>query len=114
VPDADEKEAIWQALAVERAVPIGSVGPVAAAFWRPGQDALLAPYAERYLDLLPALGRGGMIPAMVFTSRLFPLFGIDAAFVDKAVDATGPTAPVVRKTLMERADVVRRMLRSRG
>ena len=29
------------------------VKQVSAAFWRPGQDALLAPYAERYLDLLP-------------------------------------------------------------
>ena len=24
---------------------------VTATFWRPGQDAVLAPYAERYLDL---------------------------------------------------------------
>jgi aminopeptidase N len=55
-----------------------------------------------------------MIPAMVFTNRLFPTFAADQAFVDRAEAAAGPAAPVVRKTLMGRADLVRRMLRSRG
>ena len=87
---------------------------VSAAFWRPGQDDLLAPYADRYLDLLPDLQRGGMIPAMVFTSRLFPLFAIDRSYLDRLTAAAENAAPVVRKTLLERADMVRRMLRSRG
>jgi len=113
-PDAGEKQAVWQALVVERTVPVGSIGQVAPAFWRPDQDALLAPYAERYVELLPGFERGGMISAMVFTTRLFPLYGIDAAFLEKAQAAAQQCAPVVRKTLAEQADVVRRMLRSRG
>jgi aminopeptidase N len=113
-PDADEKKAVWQTVMVDRAVPISSVGQVATAFWRPGQDHLLAPYAQRYLDLVPDLQRGGMIPAMVFTNRLFPLFAVDQAFLERAKASAGQAAPVVRKTLIERADVVRRMLRSRG
>ena len=112
-PDAGEKAAVWRSLAVDRTVPIGSAGAVAAAFWRPGQDDLLAPYAERYLELLPELHRGGMIPAMLYTYRLFPLFGIDAGFLPRAEAAAGD-APVVQKTVLERADQVRRMLRSRG
>ncbi|GIE49245.1 aminopeptidase N [Amorphoplanes nipponensis] len=113
-PDAGEKAAVWQALAVDRSVPVSSAGPVAAAFWSPGQDELLAPYAGRYLDLLPGLDRGGMIPAMGYTRRLFPLFGVDEAFLDRAGAAAATAAPVVRKTLRERADLVRRMLRSRA
>jgi aminopeptidase N len=113
-PDAGEKTAVWQQLVVDRAVPIGMVQDVAIAFWRPGQDSVLAPYADRYLDLVPSLERGGMIPAMVFTHVLFPLVGIDQAFIPRAKASAGQAAPVVRKTMTERADVAQRMLRSRG
>jgi aminopeptidase N len=113
-PDPAEKAAVWRELALDRSVPVGSVGPVAAAFWRPGQEEVLAPYAERYLELLPRFNRGGMIPAMRYTGRLFPLFGIEESFLDRAERAAEKTAPVVGKTLRERADLVRRMLRSRS
>jgi aminopeptidase N len=113
-PGAEDKEAVWQKLVIDRAVPIGAISTVMTAFWRPGQDAVLAPYAARFLDLLPQLDRGGMIPAMVFTNRLFPLYGIDEGYLDTALAAAEQAAPVVRKTLIERADLVRRMLRSRA
>lgn len=51
---------------------------------------------------------------MTFTHRLFPLFGIDDSFFARAERAAEGAAPVVRKTLAERGDEVRRMLRSRG
>ncbi len=113
-PDAGEKAAVWQALAVDRTVRMGSFGQVATAFWAPGQDRVLAPYAGRYLDLVPGLDRGGMIMAMMFTGRLFPRFGVDEAFLDRAVEAAEKAAPVVGKTVREKADLVRRMLRSRA
>jgi aminopeptidase N len=113
-PDADEKMAVWQTLVVDRAVPIGSARQIATAFWRPGQHDLLSPYAKRYLDLVPNLDRGGMILAMAFTSLLFPVFAIDQTFFARAQASAEQAAPVVRKTLTERSDVVRRMLRSRG
>ncbi|MGW2960510.1 aminopeptidase N [Streptomyces sp. NPDC001220] len=113
VPDPAAKAEVWQRLAVDRTVPVQSVGAVAAAFWRPGQDALLAPYAEHYLAAIPQLDQGGMIPAMVYTSQLFPLYAIDSAYVDKAQQAIQEAAPVVRNTLLERSDTVLRMLRAR-
>src|SRR5262249_10364521 len=113
-PNAADKEAIWERTAVQHAVSVGSVNQVMAAFWRPGQDALLAPYAQRCLDLLPELDHGGMIPAMVYARNLLPLFGIDEAYLDAALEASRNAAPVVGKTLAERVDLVRRMLRSRG
>jgi aminopeptidase N len=113
-PDAGEKEEVWHTLVVERAIPISVVGLVASAFWRPEQDALLEPYTRRFLDLVPELERGGMIRSGVYTYHLFPTFAIDGTFLERAEAAAEGTAPVVRKTLMERADLVRRMLRTRG
>ncbi|MEU2420327.1 aminopeptidase N [Streptomyces sp. NPDC007851] len=113
LPDAAAKAEVWQRLAVDRAVPVHAVATVAASFWRPGQDTQLAPYAGHYLDVVPGLEQGGMIPAMVYTSQLFPLFGIDATYVEKVQQAARQTAPVVHKSLLERSDAVRRMLRSR-
>ncbi len=113
-PTAEDKEAVWQSLTVERSVPISSVGEVATAFWAPGHVELLRPYAERYLELLPHLHAGGMIPAMVYSGRLFPPYGIDAEFIARAQEVATTAAPVVRRRLGERAEEVRRMLVARS
>jgi aminopeptidase N len=112
-PDANEKRAVWQ-MVVDRAIPISALALVAAAFWRPDQDGLLRPYPQRFLELLPDLHLGARIQAASYTARLFPLFAVDPAFLDRAEASAGRTVPAVRKTVAERADVVRRMLRSRG
>ena len=113
-PDPDDKAAVWRTLTVDRAVPIGSITGVTAAFWRPGQDALLAGYADAYLKLLPQLAGAGMIPAMAYTQRLFPVFGTDDGFPARAEEAAADAVPVVRKSVRERTDELRRMLRARG
>jgi aminopeptidase N len=113
-PDPAEKAAVWHVLTVDRAVPIGSLAGVTSAFWRPGQDAVLAEYAERYLALLPELDRAGMIPAMSYTRRLFPFYAVGADFPARAEAAAETAAPVVGKSVRERADELRRVLRSRG
>ena len=113
-PTAEDKEAVWQALTGDRSVPISLVGNVTTAFWAPGHDELLRPFAERYLDLLPHLHAGGMIPALVYAGRLFPPVGIDAHYLARAQAAAIPAAPIVRKRLVERADEVRRMLVARS
>ena len=112
-PDADEKAAVWQALA-DRSVPISAVFEIGTAFWRPGQEHLLAAYPQRYLDLVPTLDRGGMIIGSAYTVALFPLFAVDDAFLARALAAAESATPAVAKPLTERADLVRRMLRSRG
>ncbi|GCB52106.1 aminopeptidase N [Streptomyces sp. NL15-2K] len=114
IPDPATKAEVWQKLAVDRAVPVSSVAQVATAFWRPAQDALLTPYTQRYLDSIPHLHEGGMIPAMVYTGRLFPPHAIDSTYIEKAQQASQDAAPVVRNTLLERSDAVSRMLRARS
>ena len=110
----EAKEHAWTTLVSDRKVPISSVGAVATAFWRPGQQDLLAPYAERYVEVVPTLHHGGMISAMVYAGVLFPVFGIDAAYLDRAVEASRQAVPVVQARLEERADEVRRMLVTRS
>jgi aminopeptidase N len=112
-PDPAVKQSVWETLIVARSVPIGEVKQVTAAFWRPGQEAVLAPYAERYLELAPQLHRGGMTPAMVFANRLFPIYAVDETYLGRAEAVAVDAAPVVGKYMTERIDVVRRMLRAR-
>jgi aminopeptidase N len=112
-PTAEDKEAVWARLA-DRTVPVSSVGQVGTAFWRPQQDDVLRPYAERFLEVLPRLAEGGMIPGMSYTIRLFPLFAIGEDYFARAESAGRAAPPVVRQTLASRADEVRRMLASRA
>jgi aminopeptidase N len=112
-PDAERKADAWRAMADDREVPIGLLSTVSQAFWRPGQDAVLAPFGDRFLAQLGDFDRRGMISAMSYTNRLFPLYAIDTAYVDRAVKASEGFSPVVRKTLLGRGDVMRRILRSR-
>ncbi|WP_019071621.1 aminopeptidase N [Streptomyces hokutonensis] len=114
LPDAASKAEVWQRLAVDRAVPINAVGAVAAAFWRPDQDSLLAPYAERYLEAVPKLHQGGMILAMGYTRHLFPLHAIGPGYIERARESSQEAVPVIRTTLLERSDEVGRMLRARA
>jgi aminopeptidase N len=114
VASEEAKARAWTALVEDRKVPISSVGAVATAFWRPGQAELLAPYAERYVEAVPNLHQGGMISAMVYAGVLFPLFGIDEAYLDRAVEVSRRAVPVVQARLEERADEVRRMLVARA
>ncbi|MFF1821925.1 aminopeptidase N [Kribbella sp. NPDC058245] len=113
-PDAAEKKAVWQSLVTERAVPIASVPAVGALFWSAGQDDLLTPYTQAYIDLLPTLLNSGGAVATTFVRSLFPLFGIDLPTIEHAEAAAAGTAPVVRTSVLDRADRVKRMLRSRG
>ena len=113
-PSAAAKEEAWAAM-VERTVPIQFTRTVATAFWRPGQHDVLAPYVERYIDALPRLHDGGMIPGLVLTDSLFPVHAIDEAGIRRAREvAAAQAAPVVVSALTERSEEVLRMVRTRA
>ncbi|RYC13788.1 aminopeptidase N [Nocardioides zhouii] len=113
-PTAQAKDEAWAAM-VERTAPIQNVSQISDAFWRPGQDDVLTPYAERYVAALPSLHEGGMIPGLALSFVLFPVFAIDEAWVDHAREvAAADAAPVVVGSLTERSEEVLRMLRARS
>ena len=76
----------------------------------------MAPYADRYLELLPELSRAGMLTAMTTSAAMFPVVGIDSAGLAVALEAArrADVSPLVRRTVEERADQVRRMLAARA
>jgi len=115
-PNAAAKEAAWEVVVDQRKVPVGNMREVALAFWQTSQPELLAPFAERYLAALPALGGAGMIVAMVTASAMFPISGAGAEFLERvnAVATTSEVSPVVRQRVLERADQLSRRLRARG
>ena len=61
-PTAEAKAEAWQAVLEDRKIPPGVIGRVGRSFWRPGQEDLLAPYAEKFLAALPRIGDAGMSP----------------------------------------------------
>ncbi|HKE65171.1 MAG TPA: aminopeptidase N [Micromonosporaceae bacterium] len=114
-PDPQCKEATWRAIVEEHRVPMGSLRIVSDAFWRRSQGVIVAPYADRYLEILPTLHLAGMIPALGTSRALYPRAGVGAAFVDRAVAAANAdgVSPVVSKRVIELTDRLNRMLTAR-
>ncbi len=115
-PDAAAKTTAWQAGMVDRKVPMGSLGELASAFWQPGQPEVLAPFVDRYVEALPDLSRAGMLLAMTTSGWMFPVVGVDEAGLLRAQEAarSDDVSPLVRRTVEERVDQVRRMLAARA
>ncbi len=110
VPSAEQKERVWASAVVDRKLPVGTMGRVARAFWRPGQEELLAPYAERFLGSLPQLGDAGMLWAMVLAGGFYPQVGGGEGYVDRLEEAAAGdgVSPLVRARVRERGDERRR------
>jgi aminopeptidase N len=115
-PDPARKDATWKAIAEGHKVPRGSLANIGRAFWRRSQAEILAPYADRYLQALPTLHLGGMIPALGLSNVLYPKAGVGAAFAEKAVAAAKGegVSPAVAKTVIELTDRLNRMLKTRA
>ncbi len=115
LPDPTAKEQTWQAV-VDHTIPSHSLAPVGFSFWRPGQERLLASFADRFLQMLPALGASGMLWCMALARGFFPTVGVDAAWLDRAdaLVGSGEVPPVLANPVVERIDRGRRMLRARG
>ena len=115
-PDPAAKQHVWDVVVGGTAVPLGRLREVQVAFWQPSQADLLAPFAERFVDLVPTLGNGHMISSMATVAALFPVVGADAVLLDRlAVAAAEPGVdPVVARGVAVRSDELRRMLAARG
>lgn len=114
-PDAEAKAEAWRQLFEVRSVQSGyPTYAVSRAFWRPGQDELLAPYADRYLDQMRHV-RGGLLSMLSLVRGMFPLFA-DEAFATRAreIAEQAGTDPTVRSQLLTGADTLTRMIRARS
>jgi aminopeptidase N len=109
-PTADAKAETWQTVVEERKVPPGVIRRVGRSFWRPGQEALVTPYAERYLRSLATFGDAGMMWALSMSRSFYPAVGGEADFVDRLGAATDgdDVSQTVRNRVRELNDQRRR------
>ena len=115
-PQPDAKDEAWTELFEKRNIPGGPMlGSMVRAFWQPQQHDLLLPYADRFLDEIPALAGGGMLTVFGLMFGMFPQVA-DGAFIERAEGmAADPSCdPTVRAALLIGTDVLTRMERSRA
>jgi aminopeptidase N len=91
------------------------LGAMVRAFWQPDQDEVLRPFAERFLEEIPALAGGGMLAVFGLMFGMFPQVA-DDGFVERAQHmASDPDCdPTVRAALLIGTDTLTRMERSRA
>ncbi|HEX4471102.1 MAG TPA: aminopeptidase N [Nocardioides sp.] len=115
-PLPDAKAEAWAELFEKRNIPGGAMlGSMIGAFWQPQQDDVLLPFAERFLDEIPALAGGGMLAVFGLMFGMFPKVA-DDAFVSRAQEmAADPGCdPTVRAALLIGTDTLGRMERARA
>ncbi len=115
-PDAGAKAQAWRLL-TETELPVDSVQEIAGAFYQPEQADLLAPYAARYLQILPALwaARGGHLRVRL-GEALFPRTAAGPELIAQidALLAAGGLDPGLVRVLVEQRDLVERAMASRA
>ena len=117
IGDAEHKNAAWQLLAKSADISADLLRSVATAFHQPEQAELLAPYAQRYFEVLPEIwsASGGHL-RVARCAALFPVTAASQELVDR-IDgflAAGEREPGLVRVLIERRDQVLRALRSRA
>jgi aminopeptidase N len=115
-PLSDAKAEAWMELFEKRNIPGGPMlGAIVRSFWQPQQDDVLLPFAERFLDEIPALAGGGMLAVFGLMFGMFPQVG-DDAFVSRAhgMAADPECDPTVRAALLIGTDTLSRRERARA
>ncbi len=117
LPDPGAKQQVWDAVFRERSVHVGMpLVSLATYFWRPGQDDVLAPFADRYLEEVTDLGPGGLLELSSIIAAMFPTAAADEDFLARArALATGDDLPAfARAKLLVGTDALARQLRARA
>jgi aminopeptidase N len=117
IPDAVHKAAAWHLLAETEDLGVLGVAEASRGFIQPEHASLLAPYTERYFEVLPTIwsSRGEHIRVLL-AQVLFPYPAASPTLVAQidAFLAAEDRDPGLVRVLVERRDIVRRALRSRA
>ncbi len=109
-PSAEAKAEAWQVVVEDRKIPPGVIRRMGRSFWRPGQEHLVTPYAEKFLESLGPIGDSGMVWALSMSFSFYPMVGGGEGFLDRLDAAAGDdgVSPVVRQTVRDLGDRRRR------
>ncbi|MGH3411802.1 MAG: aminopeptidase N [Marmoricola sp.] len=110
-PEAAAKAEAFEAAMVDPATPNETQRSIALAFGQHGQDEVLAPYVERYLEAAEdAWSRLGVFKASVALNYMFPRALASQQLIDRAdawLESTGANPAAKRFVLEGRAEVAR-------
>jgi aminopeptidase N len=115
-PELAAKREAWNAVFVERAVPLQAYVPIGVAFWDAAHADVLGEFADDFLARLPSLDDMGMTATMATVRSFFPRHGIEADFPERARQAVADdrVTAVVKAQVTERAATLERILRARA
>ena len=116
-PDPEEKAAAWDSLISDAAMPLAMKRALVTGFGRYGQTEILQPYAQRYLDDLPAIWDGrNAEESLLLTEGLYPSTAVSEETL-RIADAAMALASVPepgRRLILEARDATQRALRARA
>jgi len=116
IPDARHKAAAWRLLTEDAELGLDTLIEVARSFNVPEHAAVLAPYAERYFEVLPVLwtSRGERV-RLILGEMLFPYSAASPELL-RRIDAflAADRDPGMVRLISEGRDIVERALRSRN
>ncbi|QKV69161.1 aminopeptidase N [Streptomyces harbinensis] len=115
-PSAEVKEAAWEQVVESDALSNALVEATIDGFARPGQDALLAPFTDRYFAAIERVWRERSIEiGMAVVRGLFPGLQQERATLDATdawLAAHQDAAPALRRLVQEQRDDLHRALRA--
>ncbi|HYP45387.1 MAG TPA: aminopeptidase N [Propionibacteriaceae bacterium] len=114
-PDAEAKRRAWELTFDQRKIPVDQMPRLGTAFWRRGQEELVQPYLDRYVEGLPGITGSGMQWALAVVGSMFPRAASDEAYAARLIEAVADpgVSPLVNQRIRERADTLQRTLRAR-
>jgi aminopeptidase N len=117
IPDAEHKAEAWRLMAETEELGHEGALAVAAGFGQPEHANLLAPYADRYFEVLPVIWetRGDHLKR-VLGDGLFPYWAASPELLRRVDEflAAHDRDPSMARVLIERRDIIDRALRSRA
>ncbi|MDJ0340111.1 aminopeptidase N [Streptomyces sp. H10-C2] len=117
-PSAEVKAQVWASVVESDILSNALVEASIAGFDQPGQEALLAPYADRYFAVIDRIWSERSIEiGMAIVRGLFPRYRAGQETVDAAgawLDAHADAAPALRRLVLEARDDLSRALRAQA
>ncbi|MFT3899733.1 MAG: aminopeptidase N [Gordonia sp. (in: high G+C Gram-positive bacteria)] len=115
-PMVAAKDAAWEAAMNDDGLPNITVRSITQGFVRPGQDELLAPYAEKYYaGVADVWSRRSSEVAQTVVVGLFPTWdNTDAGLARADAFLAGDHPPALRRLVLEGRDGIARSLRARA
>ena len=116
-PDPAAKAEAYDAVITDETMPLAMKRALVGGFSQYGQDDVLRPFAQRYLEVLPEIWNGrNAEESLLLTEGLYPSVLVDEDTVriaDAALELPGVPEPGLR-LIVEARDATRRALRARA